>query len=347
MTFWLPPLLIFLLGLLWFRMPHFTRPDIFFAVTVQPGFRYTPQAMGILRKYTVQILIHTVIALSLAAAFLFTQNQKLYGLAIGWQLVGPIYALTLANRRTKPFAAEPSREYEVDLSPYAEALPGGMVGVAIPFVILAASAVILYVHWAQIPQRFPVHWGLDGTPNRWMDRTPRNVYGFLLLGAFTCLSMVVSGALIARTRRISVTGEAGHNERKFRRLNLWTLLAAEYAIAICWGGLPILATLRSTSAGPLFGGLTLVLSAGAIALMMRQGQGGSRLSPVSLSPNAVGDRTPDSCWKWGLLYINKNDSALFVEKRFGLGYTLNLGNPWSWVLGSTMLVVPLGALFLR
>ena len=32
------------------------------------------------------------------------------------------------------------------------------------------------------------------------------------------------------------------------------------------------------------------------------------------------------------LYFNRADPTLFVEKRMGLGYTLNLGNPWSWLV---------------
>jgi uncharacterized membrane protein len=45
------------------------------------------------------------------------------------------------------------------------------------------------------------------------------------------------------------------------------------------------------------------------------------------------DRTPDRCWKKDdIYYVNRADPALFVEKRVGIGYTLNFGNPWSWVV---------------
>jgi len=52
------------------------------------------------------------------------------------------------------------------------------------------------------------------------------------------------------------------------------------------------------------------------------------------------DGTPDACWKFGLLYYNPNDSALMVEKRFGIGYTLNFGNRmlW-WILGAAGLTI--------
>lgn len=33
-----------------------------------------------------------------------------------------------------------------------------------------------------------------------------------------------------------------------------------------------------------------------------------------------------------LLLESARDPTLFVERRMGLGYTLNLGNPWSWVV---------------
>jgi uncharacterized membrane protein len=34
----------------------------------------------------------------------------------------------------------------------------------------------------------------------------------------------------------------------------------------------------------------------------------------------------------GRLYFNRADPTLFVERRMGMGYTLNLGNPWSWLV---------------
>lgn len=29
----------------------------------------------------------------------------------------------------------------------------------------------------------------------------------------------------------------------------------------------------------------------------------------------------------GAFYINRDDPSIFVEKRFGIGYTINFGNP--------------------
>lgn len=33
-------------------------------------------------------------------------------------------------------------------------------------------------------------------------------------------------------------------------------------------------------------------------------------------------------YKWGVFYVNRSDSRIFVPKRFGFGYTLNFGKPY-------------------
>jgi len=62
-------------------------------------------------------------------------------------------------------------------------------------------------------------------------------------------------------------------------------------------------------------------------------------SLLLLGLGRTGTRPPDAAWK-GSFYSNPNDPALLVPKRFGIGYTLNFGNPWSWaVLALVLLMV--------
>jgi uncharacterized membrane protein len=55
----------------------------------------------------------------------------------------------------------------------------------------------------------------------------------------------------------------------------------------------------------------------------------------------IGDRTPDECWKFGQLYFNPDDPAIWVEKRAGVGYTLNFGRPASWAILLAITAAPL------
>ncbi|MGH8288642.1 MAG: DUF5808 domain-containing protein [Steroidobacteraceae bacterium] len=46
--------------------------------------------------------------------------------------------------------------------------------------------------------------------------------------------------------------------------------------------------------------------------------------------HALGDRTDDRYWFLGVFHFNRNDPAALIEKRFGIGYTLNFARPRSW-----------------
>jgi uncharacterized membrane protein len=52
------------------------------------------------------------------------------------------------------------------------------------------------------------------------------------------------------------------------------------------------------------------------------------------------DRDDDRFWKAGFLYVTRNDPALMVAKRFGVGWTVNLGNPAGWLLIAAVVGTP-------
>ena len=74
-----------------------------------------------------------------------------------------------------------------------------------------------------------------------------------------------------------------------------------------------------------------------ITIAIITGQSGSKIKVTNLkdtnnieSKNIV--RDDDNLWKYGVYYYNPEDPTLFVEKRFGIGWTLNFGRPMSWII---------------
>jgi len=65
----------------------------------------------------------------------------------------------------------------------------------------------------------------------------------------------------------------------------------------------------------------------AIVLAINTGQSGSRISLGKTTDGKIIRRDDDKYWKYGAFYVNKQDPALFVEKRFGVGFTINFGRP--------------------
>ena len=90
------------------------------------------------------------------------------------------------------------------------------------------------------------------------------------------------------------------------------------------------------------------------AVVVRTGQAGFRLrgggdrgADTAAGANARTDRDDDRFWKDGLIYVNRDDPALVVGARFGVGWTLNLGNRTSWLVIAAVVAVPAGLAALK
>jgi uncharacterized membrane protein len=308
--------IVLLVGLLLYVTPRVARPGLFFGVTVDSAFAGSDAARRIKRRYGLEIVLHSAIALALAFAL---------GPAVGllWQVFGGGWAFANAHRAAMPYGSGESAIREAGLDPQPEDSLFVTALALAPLTLLLLLALYARSHWDQIPDRFPVHFGFHG-PDRWVTRSPRAVYGLIVLNGLLCgLMLMTRYGLRHGSRRVAIDGAPAQAEARFRRIITWLLVAAEYLmVMLTW------AILFSSPQGVfVFGIGMLVLTVVLVFVLMRMGQGGSRLAPGSPG----GDRTPDACWKWGMFYVNPSDPALFVEKRFGIGYTVNFGNRWSWI----------------
>src|SRR5690606_7946646 len=74
----------------------------------------------------------------------------------------------------------------------------------------------------------------------------------------------------------------------------------------------------------------IVTLASTIAFAFKVG----RSDKVNVDESSAGitDYDDDSHWVGGLFYFNRNDPSIFVEKRFGVGWTINFGNPIGYII---------------
>jgi len=104
---------------------------------------------------------------------------------------------------------------------------------------------------------------------------------------------------------------------------------------------------RTESLGALaIGGasLVMILYLGvSLFRIMWLGQGGARLESGSAEAPLTGALADNARWILGLWYVDRRDPAVVVEARWGIGYTMNLGNRTAQVL-LTVLGVALVAL---
>ncbi len=321
-------------------LPLWRRSSLWFGVTVTPDFRDTPDARRVLRQYRVEMWVVSLIAWVLLWAGIRWEAAWMFEAGPILQALGAARAFARGRDRTRPYAQHPAGARAATLATASEHLPGGPVAIVVPYVTLAAVAVFLRANWQRLPSRFPVHWGINGTADRWAERTLSSVDGPLLAGLLVVALLHVLGALIVTASPRGRMAETAEWTARFRRANLRMIVALGCVLAALFGVLALNPYLSRGDAlvVPIWLVLAAVLAvtAGFIWPIIR----------ISQESGSGSDGTPDECWKFGQIYYNPNDPALMVEKRFGVGYTINFGNRASWLLIGLLALIVLVPLLL-
>src|SRR5579862_1505203 len=101
-------------GLLW-SLPTWSQAGSFFAVTVVPSFRDSPEAQRILRSYRIELLAHLTISFALIAAARGRRAVELLVFGMLWLVVGPLVAISRAHAKAVPHAVAHSTIREASL----------------------------------------------------------------------------------------------------------------------------------------------------------------------------------------------------------------------------------------
>ena len=232
-TFWELLFVLGLTGALFVVMPRLTRPDVFFAVTVAPAFRQTSEGRRVVTSYRLGSLASSLLALAVLGLTARSHlSASWMALALLPQVLGTTAAFVMVRRQVLPHAVPPATAREAVVVRRRDAIPGGWALQALPFMVLAAVAVILAMRWPELPARIPVHWGLDGQADRWTERTLVSVFVPMVAAGLMCGLMLAVSVGLVRGRRVHATGSAAGRESRFRWLTMLVLFAAGMMIAV-------------------------------------------------------------------------------------------------------------------
>ena len=336
-AFWNLMLMMTATALVFHFMPRFSRPDILFGVTVPEAF-VAGAGRTLVSRYRAMVWISAAAALAIVLLLQARQDESggwsmLMTGVMSANIVVSHVAWQWARQKARVHAVPPSDVRVASLVTRDTSVPGGALFAAGPFAILLATALLLYTYRDDVP---------DGPDTA-------NPFGQLAFGAILVTMMLTMAVTMARrSRQIAVDGPAAAAEQRFRRVNVLVPVLVGYTVAIAM-------SVMTVESIPAFGD-TLSVNAWFVLLplmlfgfgvnywMFRVGQGGHRAVAPAARREVHGDATPDHAWKvGGLYYVNPHDPAMWVENRFGLGYTLNFGNWRAWLLIIGMMLVPMVA----
>lgn len=341
------PLLVLLavMGAFLAIMPWLMRSRECFAVTVPSEAQDDPDIRAIKRRYglvmggsTAGALVAAIVTvasghLEAAAMVCVVAMLALSVLSLGLMLWGR--SRVQAVKRERGWRAVGSMASAVvgegDV-PRAISLWWELLNV--PVVLITVAIGVL--GYPSMPDQVPVHVGFNGEVTEWAEKGWGVVCFTPLLQVFMTACFAFAQWSITRSKKAiapDMPVASAYAYGLFARaqsvclvvlgvlLNL-SFIAMQLAMV---GVLPIMA------AGCIVMAVALVAALGSVGVAVVYGQSGARLM-ARVKDGASLPSDDDRYWKLGLIYVNPNDSSLFVPARFGIGWTSNFGRPLSWVI---------------
>ncbi|MDH6112042.1 putative membrane protein [Kitasatospora sp. MAP12-15] len=207
--------------------------------------------------------------------------------------------------------------------------------------LTAATAVLGVLRYPAMPQRLPTHYNGSGVADHFTDKSVAAafvpVYVQLGLTALLGLTAWFSFRSRADLDPARPAASAFQHRRFVVRMAASVLLLTACAdltlLVAAWG---IWHGDHTMAALPLL--LPVLLGTlGVIAVAVVTGQSGSRIAAPAGPDTGAVHQDDDRYWRAGLFYVNREDPAFFVPKRFGVGWSVNLGNPWAALLLAVLL----------
>lgn len=249
-----------------------------------------------------------------------------------------------AKRHGRWFEGLPVR-VSAQLTPPAPHHPP-IVWPALAAIVLAVATAVDVALYPSLPASIPVHFDIAGHADRWAAKSVWSVFGLLFIGAAVVVLLAALSVIGARySARIQTddTAEQSALRTRVQRSMLTSLLSQlSFVVAMGISAIEVAERLIPDAAwaiGVCAIGMVVLIMVVIITAVIR---GRAQLRPANVRdprsprPDAVDD---DQHWKGGLLYVNRDDPALLVPRRFGLGWTVNLGRPAGIALAILLLVV--------
>jgi len=198
-----------------------------------------------------------------------------------------------------------------------------------------------------LPKQIPTHWGINGEADAFTVKTPMSAISMPL--TLFVMQLMFFGIHLATKKSAIKLSATTTNASRMRQLTLrkyssWLMLLVSFILTVMFSFFqlqtihPDLFSGSAVAASPII--FLVVVLASTIAFAVKVGRA-DKLD-IDISAGQITDYDEDSHWIGGLFYFNRNDPSIFVEKRFGVGWTLNFANP----LGYLIILVPLIAILL-
>ncbi len=331
-------------------IPYLVKRTVVFGITIPEQYIRHHKLNQFKKQYSIFTLAITLVALAVYLIWGLSNNvSEEQIVVVGTFLEFGIIFISLTFyfyfhgkikqlKRTNKWTENLKQVQVTDLSIRSqdEMLP--WYGYILPMMITIGLIIYTIMNYDLLPDNIPTHWGPSGEPDAFTQKTP---FTAVQMPVFLLLIQTMFLGIHIGTKKsgikLSVTNAAASKRRQLgmRKYSSWLLFLAVLAMTILFTFFQLTTIHPNLFEGtPMsfilpFGILAIILLA-TVLFAITVGRSDKTTDPVI--EGDVTDIDDDRYWKGGLCYFNKNDPSIFVEKRFGVGYTLNFANPLGYLI---------------
>lgn len=212
-------------------------------------------------------------------------------------------------------------------------------------IIPIITLILTLLSYKDVPELFPIHYNAQGVADSFVEKS--GFQGFFYLALFPVLIQVGMILFLLAMNKFAINGKSEINggtleeikkqRRIFKRFNSVFLFTIALEIIILFALIQF-CTLYGWSINKVNIISLIVIFITIIVFLLisyKIGQGGKNIKVKKNDEEIY--RDDDRHWILGSFYYNKNDPSIFVEKRIGIGWDINLGNP----IGMIIMVLPI------
>ncbi|MFV3012385.1 DUF1648 domain-containing protein [Clostridium botulinum] len=226
----------------------------------------------------------------------------------------------------------------------------------IPILIILITIFMNIKAYPNLPNKVATHWDFNGNVNGYQNKSTFLIYQMPLMELFITSIFFLCYKIIGWSKKqISAANpeESKVRNKLFRRiLSIYiTFSAIAMTILLSLINFQIMKVIDINDKYMMYFSLIFTLSIiiATILLGVKVGQGGSnlKLNYKNESKKNFINKDDDTHWVLGnTIYYNKEDPSLFIEKRFGIGWTINAGRPLGLIIYILLALLIIASIFL-
>lgn len=338
-------------------VPFFSRKDIEFGISI-PESEYHTQFLTKLRHH--YFIVSLICGIVLGTGSLLTQIWLNMNISASIQMV--VMLLYLAITATiylifhfKVRKYKKNSNWEINRTVSAtltvdtnEKKPINQLWFLSYLAIIAGIIVVGIIRYPALPDQMPMHYNIAGQVDRYAAKSISTILAMPIMQIIMTLVFFGIHYSILNAKNQSSGGDIEEELKKNRAFKVimskfifFMGLAVMFLFCITQLSMFGIISINVTITAPIV--FLVVIFLVIVYLAVKVGQGGSRLGGrKSLMSGATAE--DDSNWILGLFYYNRNDPSIFVEKRFGMGYTINFGNSIGKIIIIAIILLIVGSL---